>query len=78
MEDDNYICPDPIRSYDAKIIIKKQIEPCIEIKEGHLTVLGKDGWCQIPIDQYTAQFVYRPPNYPGPIAIDATIKKDEP
>ena len=27
--------------------------------------------------RYSANFIYRPPNYPGPIAIDATIKKEK-
>ena len=46
-----------------------------------MTEFPFDKWVEIPDEELAkkgkTQFVYRPSNYPGPIAIDATIKRSD-
>lgn len=32
----------------------------IELKPGHVMVMGKEKFCQVPIDDYEAKMIYRP------------------
>lgn len=34
----------------------------IELKPGHALVMGKNAMAQVPMEQYEAKFVYKPPN----------------
>lgn len=33
----------------------------IELKPGHVMVMGKESFCQVPIDDYAAKMVFRDP-----------------
>lgn len=34
----------------------------IELKPGHVMVMGKESCVQVPVDQYQAKMIYRPPS----------------
>lgn len=48
----------------------------IEVKPGHAVVMGKESMRQVPIDEYEAQFVYKPPTEYGSHAKFGLLKSE--
>lgn len=34
----------------------------VTVPQGHVLVKGVQAWCTIPVEQYNAQLIYRPPS----------------
>ena len=47
----------------------------VKLPEGCNLVRGKAGASAVKNNGYVVNFVYRSPNYPGPIAMDAKLAK---